>query len=152
MSKKTTTNGNLAVEEEKTVNEEAVKPAEVVPEKEEITVFGKIDRKIVDRRNAKAAKKAEKEQKKAEKAKEKENSETKEKKFPWTAVAIGVTALLSAGGALLVKSEIDERNQETDAVLPRTEPASLPSVATESAVETPVASAEVNPEYCFMTG
>jgi len=147
MSKKTTTNGNLAVKEEKTVNEEAVKPAEVVPEKEEITVFGKIDRKIVDRRNAKAAKKAEKEQKKAEKAKEKENSETKEKKkFPWTAVAIAGTALLSAGGALLVKSEIDERNQETDAVLPRTEPASLPPVTAESAVETPVASAEVNPE------
>ena len=147
MSKKTTTNGNLAVKEEKTVNEEAMKPAEVVPEKEEITVFGKIDRKIVDRRNAKAAKKAEKEQKKAEKAKEKENSETKEKKkFPWTAVAIAGTALLSAGGALLVKSEIDERNQETDAVLPRTEPASLPAPVTAApTVETPVAS-EVNPE------
>ncbi len=69
--------------------------------KEEMTVFGKIDRWIVGTKTAHAEKKANKAKEKAEKKAKKEETSTEEKpkkKVPWK--AIGIVAAVAAGAGL----------------------------------------------------
>ena len=66
---------------------------------EEMTVFGKIDQKIVKTRKAKAEKKAEKAKAKAAKKSQKEEASTEKKKLdPKVIIAVGAGVLAAAGG------------------------------------------------------
>lgn len=77
---------------------------------EEMTVFGKIDRKIVANRQAKAEKKAKKAAEKAAKKESKEETSTEKKKFnPVAIIAVG-GAVLGAVGTVIAKGAIDRAN------------------------------------------
>ena len=85
------------------------KNQEVVETTEELTVFGKLDRKIVETRKAKAAKKAEKAKAKEAKKAEKADASSKDKKKinPKVAIAGGAPALVTLGG-VIAKVAIDK--------------------------------------------
>lgn len=88
------------------------KNLEVVETKEEITVFGKIDQKIVSARKAKAKKKADKEKAKADKKEEKEGaSEEKKKLNPKVLLAVGA-GVLGAVGGVVVKNALDHSDSD----------------------------------------
>ena len=97
---------------------EDLTPAEEkeVPEvKEDITVFGKVDRFIVNSRKAKAEKKAARAEAKEAKKAEKETSSDEKKKINWTLIGIvGAAAAGAIGTAVAMTNLHEDESYELD--------------------------------------
>lgn len=114
--------------------EEKIEEVVEAPKADAMTVFGKIDRKIVCARQAKADKKAAKAEAKAAKKAEKEKPEKKVNlKVVLPAAALGV----GAGIGILVKTMVDNRASDCEG-----EFVDMPAEETAE----PEAPAEENPE------
>lgn len=86
------------------------KNQENVAKTEEMTVFGKIDQRIMANRQARAEKKAEKAAAKAAKKEQKEETSTEKKKInPTALIAVG-GAVLGVIGTVVAKGAIDRAN------------------------------------------
>lgn len=94
--------------------EKAEETAEQKPTEPEMTIFGKLDRKIVGAKKAKADKKAKKDAAKAAKKAKKEDSsnEEKEKVLPTVLKVVGAVALVGGTFTAAAKMVHDKRGSE----------------------------------------